>query len=52
MTQNGLMTRNECRAKENLAPMSGGDELTVQSNLLPLDKLGVPPPGLYPPPAP
>lgn len=40
MTQNGIMTRNEGRAKENLEPMPGGDVLTVQSNLVPLDMLG------------
>lgn len=40
MTQNGVMTRNEARHKENLPPQSGGDQLTVQSNLLPLDQLG------------
>jgi HK97 family phage portal protein len=38
--QNGVMTRNEMREKENLPPMPGGDVLTVQSNLLPIDKLG------------
>lgn len=38
--QNGVMTRNEMRAKENLAPLPGGDVLTVQSNLVPLDQLG------------
>ena len=38
--QNGIMTRNEMRAKENLAPLPGGDALTVQSNLIPIDKLG------------
>lgn len=37
--QNGVMTRDEIRAKENLPPMAGGDQLTVQSNLVPLDKL-------------
>lgn len=42
--QNGVMTRNEIRAKENMAPMEGGDKLTVQSNLTPLDKLGEAPP--------
>ncbi|HAC8240064.1 TPA_asm: phage portal protein, partial [Salmonella enterica] len=26
--------------KENLPPQPGGDQLTVQSNLLPLDQLG------------
>lgn len=40
MTQNGIYTRNECRAKENEPPMPGGDVLTVQSNLLPLEQLG------------
>jgi HK97 family phage portal protein len=40
--QNGLMTRNEVRQLENwpLIPGAGADQLTVQSNLLPLDKLG------------
>jgi HK97 family phage portal protein len=37
--QNGIMTRNEMRAKEDLAPLPGGDSLTVQSNLIPLEKL-------------
>ncbi len=40
MTQNGLMTRNEGRAKLNLPWKQGGDELTAQTNLSPLDKLG------------
>lgn len=41
MTQNGLMTRDEGRAYENLEPMGGNAAvLTVQSNLLPIDKLG------------
>jgi HK97 family phage portal protein len=40
MTQNGLMTRNEGRAYDNRAPLDGGDVLTVQSNLVPLDQLG------------
>ncbi|NHZ38340.1 phage portal protein [Massilia sp. CCM 8692] len=39
-TQNGLKTRNECRALENDPPLPGGDELTVQSNLIPLSLLG------------
>ncbi len=39
--QNGLKTRNECRKKENDPPLEGGDILTVQSNLLPIDQLGV-----------
>jgi HK97 family phage portal protein len=38
--QNGLKTRNECRQLENDAPMTGGDFLTVQSNLLPIGLLG------------
>ena len=40
--QNGVMKRNEMRAKENLPtdPSPGADMLTVQSNLIPLDKLG------------
>ncbi|MDR5825840.1 phage portal protein [Caballeronia sp. LZ043] len=41
MTQNGLMTRDECRVKENLPPMGGNAAvLTVQSALLPIDRLG------------
>lgn len=40
MGQNGYMTRNEGRSKENLPSMPGGDVLTVQSNLVPLDQLG------------
>lgn len=44
--QNGWRTRDEIRALENLPPMPGGDVLTVQSNLVPLDQLGsaAPPP--------
>lgn len=40
--QNGLMTRNEVRQLENLAPDASpmANALTAQSNLLPLDKLG------------
>lgn len=40
MVQNGLKTRNEIRALENDPPMPGGDELTVQSNLIPITMLG------------
>ena len=40
LTQNGVMTRNEARQLENLPPKDGADELTAQSNLLPLSKLG------------
>ncbi len=42
--QNGWMTRNEIREKENRDPMDGGDDLTVQSNLVPIGKLGQPDP--------
>lgn len=40
MTQNGLMSRNEGRAYDNRPPVEGGDALTVQSNLLPIEMLG------------
>lgn len=39
--QNGWMTRAEIRKKENLPYIPGSDELTAQSNLLPLHLLGV-----------
>ncbi len=39
MCQNGLYTRNEARARENLPPLDGGDVLTVQSNLVQLAQL-------------
>ncbi|KAF1043053.1 MAG: hypothetical protein GAK35_02373 [Herbaspirillum frisingense] len=38
--QNGIKTRNEVRQLENDPPMAGGDQLTAQSNLVPLDMLG------------
>lgn len=38
--QNGLKTRNECRQLENDAPLAGGDMLTAQVNLSPLEMLG------------
>lgn len=38
--QNGIVTRNECRQLENLPPLPGGDQLTAQSNLVPLTMLG------------
>ncbi len=38
--QNGVMSRNEVREKENLQPVPGADVLTVQSNLIPIDKVG------------
>ncbi len=41
MTQNGIYTRDDCRDKENLPRMGGNAAvLTVQSNMLPIDKLG------------
>lgn len=38
--QNGITTRNEARQLENLPPVKGGDELTAQTNLVPLSMLG------------
>lgn len=38
--QNGIMTRNECRQLENLPPMAGADDLTAQTNLVPVNMLG------------
>ena len=43
--QNGLKTRNECRQLENDPPVDGGDDLTVQSNLVPIELLGQVTPG-------
>lgn len=40
MVQNGIMTRNEVRRLENMPPLPGGDDLTVQSNMIPVSKLG------------
>lgn len=40
LAQNGVMTRNEIRELEDMAPMSGGDDLTVQLNLTRLQDLG------------
>lgn len=40
MLQNGVMTRNEVRRLEDLPPQAGADELTVQLNLTPINKLG------------
>lgn len=42
-TQNGIYTRNEARQWENLPPIPGGDKLTAQTNLTPVDKLGTMP---------
>jgi HK97 family phage portal protein len=38
--QNGIFSRNECRQLENLPPVAGGDVLTAQVNLVPLEMLG------------
>lgn len=45
MTQNGIYTRNEGRAKENLPRSTdpNADKLTVQSNMTVLEKLGTMP---------
>ena len=41
MVNNGLMTRDEGRGKENLSPKGGNaDVLTVQTALIPIDQLG------------
>jgi HK97 family phage portal protein len=52
MVQNGLLTRNRVRALENEPPLPGGDVLTVQSNLLPIEQLGKVTPAPTPVPAP
>lgn len=39
MVQNGLMSRNEVRSKENLDRREGADDLTVQLNLTPIQDL-------------
>lgn len=51
MVRNGIMTRNEIRALENLPPVDGGDEITVQAQNVPLGAVGdpamaAPPPAL------
>jgi phage portal protein BeeE len=40
LVQNGIATRAECRQLENLPAMAGADQLTAQSNLVPLNMLG------------
>lgn len=45
MVQNGLMDRNEGREKLNLARRDGADQLTAQTNLAPLERLGTEPEG-------
>lgn len=41
LIQNGVKNRNECRALENDPPYAGGEIFTAQSNLVPVDMLGV-----------
>lgn len=51
MLTNGVVTRDEVRLKENLEPKGGNaDVLTVQSALVPLDKLGEAKPATTTPP--
>lgn len=40
MIQNGVMTRNEVRDLEDLAPLPGGDELMVQMQMVGLKDQG------------
>ena len=41
MVQNGIYTRDDCRARENLPPMGGNaNVVTVQVNMSPIDDLG------------
>ena len=40
LLQNGVMTRNEVRALENLPSIDGADQLTVQLNLTSINKVG------------
>jgi len=37
---NGWINRDEVRSKENMPPIEGGDQYTIQSALIPLDKVG------------
>ena len=48
--QNGLKTRNEIRKINNDPKIDGGDDLTVQVNLTPLDNLGAKEPATQPEP--
>jgi HK97 family phage portal protein len=46
MTQTGVMTINECRAKEDLPPIEGGDVARIQAQNVPVDQadgLALPP---------
>ncbi len=38
--QNGFMTGNEARMRFGFNPLPGGDQLLIQLNMVPLDKLG------------
>lgn len=40
MVQNGILNRNEVRARENLPPFGGGDTYTAQVNMAPVGSLG------------
>jgi HK97 family phage portal protein len=40
LVDHGMNTRNEVRARENLPPMKGADDLTVNAAMLPLQLLG------------
>lgn len=40
MVDKGIMTRNEIRALEDLPPLTGGDVLTVQAQMIPIDDVG------------
>ncbi len=42
MTNAAIMSRNECRKKENLDPVDGGDTFLVQGATVPLDEDGRP----------
>lgn len=48
MAQNGIRTRQEMRKADGLPAIPGADVLTVQSNLVLLDKLGETPPSAPP----
>jgi predicted transcriptional regulator len=39
--QNGIKTRNEVRREEGLRDAEGGDVLTAQTNLAPIDQLNL-----------
>lgn len=46
--QNGIYSRNEVRSWENLPPVEGGDDLTVQSQNVPLGQQPAAPPPAVP----